>query len=280
MKRALALLGLAAALLAPVAGARTLRVCADPNNLPFSDSARAGLENRIIELLARDLGAQVEYVWWAQRRGFLRNTLDAKTCDVVPGVASGLERVRTTRPVYRSSYVFVTRADLRPALASFDDPRLASLVVGVPLVGDDGANPPPADALAARGHVANVRGFPVYGDYAKPSPLADAVLAVADGRIDAAVVWGPVGGYFAKQSGVPLTVTPVQPWLDGPQRPMRFDVSMAVRKDDDALRKELDGALQRRRAEVDAVLREFGVPVVDADAIAASGPGTQASTGP
>jgi mxaJ protein len=263
MRLRLAGIAIALSLACTPAAARTLRVCADPNNLPFSDAARHGFENRIVELIARELDAQVEYVWWAQRRGFLRNTLDARLCDVVPGVASGLERVRTTRPYYRSSYVFVARAQLAPALVSLDDPRLASLVVGVALVGDDGANTPPAHALAARGHVANVRGFPVYGDYAVASPLAAPVDAVAAGTIDAAIVWGPVGGYFAKHASAPLVVAPVQPWLDGPQRPMVFDISMAVRKDDDALRKELDEALARRRAEVDAILAEYAVPRVD-----------------
>jgi mxaJ protein len=256
---------IAGVLFAGHAGAAPLRVCADPNNLPFSDQARAGFENRIVELLARDLGREVEYVWWAQRRGNLRNTLNAGLCDVVPGVASSLESVRTTRPYYRSSYVFVSHPSLAPPLESLDDPRLATLTIGVQLVGDDGANTPPAHALAARGHVANVRGFMVYGDYRQPSPLAAPVEAVADGRIDAALVWGPVGGYFAA-SHPTLGIRPVTPWLDGPQRPMVFDVSMAVRKDDTTLRRQLDDALQRHRAEVDAVLAQYHVPRVDADA--------------
>lgn len=243
--------------------AAPLRVCADPNNLPFSDRARAGFENRIIELVANDLGMKVEYLWWAQRRGNLRNTLNAGRCDVVPGVPSSLESVRTTRPYYRSTYVFVARPTLAPPLQSLDDPRLKHLILGVQLVGDDGANTPPAHALAARGHVANVRGFMVYGDYATPAPLAAPITAVADGRIDAAVVWGPVGGYFARRADPPLVVHPVQPWLDGPQRPMVFDVSMAVRKDDADLRRRLDDALDRHRAGIDAVLAEYGVPRLD-----------------
>jgi mxaJ protein len=181
----------------------------------------------------------------------------------VPGVPSSLESVRTTRPYYRSSYVFVSRPTLAPPLESLDDPRLEDLTIGVQLVGDDGANTPPAHALAARGHVANVRGFMVYGDYATAAPLAAPVKAVADGRIDAALVWGPVGGYFAARSTPPLVVRPVQPWLDGPQRPMVFDVSMAVRKDDAGLRRRLDEAMDRHRADIDAVLAEFGVPRVD-----------------
>ena len=257
-------LALCLALLASGAHAAELRVCADPDNLPFSDAARAGFENLIVEMVAKDLGMTVRYVWWAQRRGNLRNTLNAGLCDVVPGVASGLESVRTTRPYYRSTYVFVSRAALAPPLESLDDPRLSRLVVGVPLIGDDGANTPPAHALAARGHVANVRGFMVYGDGTRPAPLAGPVAAVADGRIDAALVWGPVGGYFADKFGAALAVRPVTPWLDGPQRPMVFDVSMAVRKEDAELRRRLDDALQRRRAAIDAVLADYHVPRVDA----------------
>jgi mxaJ protein len=244
------------------AAQRVLRVCADPNNLPFSNAAGDGFENRIVAVLARELGARVEYTWWAQRRGFLRNTLNAGTCDVVAGLASGMEAVRTTRPVYRSTYVFVTRATLAPPLSSLDDPRLASLKLGVQLVGDDGANTPPAHALARRGLVDNVRGFTVYGDYRDPAPQADIVDAVADGRIDAALVWGPVAGYFARRAKVPLALQPVTPWLDGPRSPMVFDVSLGVRKDDAALRLELDRALERQRAAIDAILADYGVPRV------------------
>jgi hypothetical protein len=149
------------------AAQRVLRVCADPNNLPFSNAAGDGFENRIVAVLARELGARVEYTWWAQRRGFLRNTLNAGTCDVVAGLASGMEGVRTTRPVYRSTYVFVTRATLAPPLSSLDDPRLATLKLGVQLVGDDGANTPPAHALARRGLD---RGEEQVGDEAERGP--------------------------------------------------------------------------------------------------------------
>jgi mxaJ protein len=241
--------------------ARVLRVCADPNNLPFSNERREGFENRIVELLARDLGLEVEYTWWAQRRGYVRNTLGAGRCDVIPGVASGLEMVRTTRPYYRSTYVFVNRADRHiAAVDSFDDARLHRLRVGVQLVGDDGANTPPSHALARRGIVANVRGFPLYGDYATPNPPTRIVEAVARGDVDVAIVWGPLAGWYATQSDVPLELRPVRPWLDAARLPMVFDVSMGVRRDDPALRRRLDDALQRNRVAVDRVLAEYGVP--------------------
>jgi mxaJ protein len=252
---------LAALLLAAApAGARELRVCADPNNLPFSNETREGFENRIMAILARDLGADLTYTWHAQRRGFLRETLRAGLCDVVPGTAAGMDMLRTTAPYYRSTYVFAARADrgLRPE--SLDDPRLAGLTIGVQLVGDDGANPPPAHALARRGLVQNLRGFMVYGDYSQPNPPARILDAVASGAVDVAAVWGPLAGWYALHSPLPLALTPLRPEADGPGLPMAFDIAMGVRKGDKALAEELDAALARNRAAVDAVLAEYGVP--------------------
>jgi mxaJ protein len=249
-------------LLAGGAQARELRVCADPNNLPFSNEAGEGFENRIAALVAEELGAEVRYTWWAQRRGFLRNTLKADACDLVTGLPANLEGVRTTAPYYRSSYVFVTRAE-GPEIASFDDPVLRELKIGVHLIGDDGANPPPAHALGRRGLVGNVRGYMIYGDYAEPNPPARILDALAQGEIDVAVVWGPLGGYFASRQAVPLKVAPVRPSFDGPKLPMVFDISMAVRAQDEALRQEVDIALARRRADVDRILEDYGVPRLD-----------------
>jgi len=142
-----------------------LRVCADPNNLPFSNRRGEGFENVLVERIARDLGRRVEYTWWAERRGFVRNTLKAGLCDLIPGVPSGFEPALVTRPYYRSTYVFVSRRDRRLRLRSFDDPRLARLKIGVQMIGNDAANSPPAHALARRGRIANVVGYTVYGDY-------------------------------------------------------------------------------------------------------------------
>ena len=241
------------------AEARELRVCADPNNLPFSNEAGEGLENKLAALVAEELGAEIRYTWWAQRRGFLRNTLKADACDLVPGLPANLEGVRTTAPYYRSSYVFVTRTE-GPEVASFNDPILRDVKVGVHLIGDDGWNTPPAHALARRGIVENVRGYMIYGDYNEPNPPAGILRALAERAIDVAVVWGPLGGYFASREAVPLRVTPVRPAFDGPRLPMVFDISMAVRKEDEGLRQEVDAALARRRTEVDLILAAYGVP--------------------
>lgn len=257
--RTLAILAALLALGACAKPPEPLRVCADPNNLPFSNARGEGFENRLAQLVAEELGRKVEYVWWAQRRGYVRNTLRAHECDLWPGVASQLEILGTTRPYYRSTYVFVTRADA-PVIGSLDDPRLRTLAVGVQLVGDDGANTPPSHALARRGIITNVRGYTLYGDYAQPNPPAAIIQAVDRGEVDVAVAWGPLAGYFAKRAEHPLRLTPVTPWLDGPQWPMVFDVSMGVRKEDVELRNALDEILERRRSDVQAILTAYGVP--------------------
>jgi mxaJ protein len=241
---------------------RVLRVCADPNNLPFSNRRLEGFENEIATLVARDMGASVEYTWWAQRRGFLRNTLRAGACDVVLGLPSSVEAALTTRPYYRSSYVFVVRRDRGIGVRSFDDPALRTLRVGVPLAGDDGANPPPVHALAKRGLIDNVVGYSVYGDYARENPPARIIGAVAAGEIDVAVAWGPLAGYFAARQPVPLDIAPVSPRVDLPFLPFVFDIAMGVRREDTALRDELDAILERRRPEIDALLDRYGVPRV------------------
>jgi mxaJ protein len=254
---------LAVALLATGIDARELRICADPNNLPFSNRAGEGFENRIVELLAKDLGAQLHYTWWAQRRGAIRNTLGAGRCDVVPGIASGMEAVRTTRPYYRSSYVFITRKDSALAdVHSFEDLRLRTAVIGVQLVGDEGANTPPSHALARRGILGNVRGFMVYGDYADRAPQAALMDAVARGDVEIGIAWGPTASYFATRAQVAMQVTPVSPWLDGTAGSMVYDISMGVRKDDTALRRELDRALERNAAAIAAILAQYQVPNV------------------
>jgi mxaJ protein len=241
-----------------------LRVCSDPNNLPFSNRDGQGFENRIADLLARDLGSTVEYRWWAQRRGFLRNTLNAGLCDVVIGYPAAAGPVLTTKPYYRSSYVFVTRSARHLRISSFNDPVLRRLRIGVQLIGDDGANSPPAHALSRRGIIRNLIGFSVYGDYRTNSPPSTIVAAVAHGDVDVAAVWGPLAGYFAHLQSEPLDVVPVSPASDA-NLPQVFDISMAVRRDDDARRQQLDGFIARHRADIDRVLAEYRVPRVEAE---------------
>ena len=241
---------------------RNFRVCADPNNLPFSNRDGEGFENKLAQIVAADLGKTVSYDWWAQRRGFIRNTLNAGDCDVVMGVPAALDMVEATRPYYRSTYVFVSRSDRAYALHSIKDVRLKSLSIGVQLIGNDGFNTPPAHALGEQGIVRNVVGYTLYGDYREDSPPKRIVEAVELGAVDVAAVWGPLAGYFARQSLVPLTLAPIGDTDDFRPLAFTFDIAVGVRKGDHALRMAIDEVLDRRRAEISRLLADYGVPVI------------------
>jgi mxaJ protein len=213
-------------------------------------------------MIASDLHAKLDYVWWAQRRGYVRNTLNERKCDFWPGIGSNVETVATTRPYYRSSYMFVSRASEHLSGLTLDDPRLKKLRIGVELVGDDASNTPPAHALAARGIVSNVRGYMLYGDYSKPNPPAQIVEAVERGDVDVALVWGPLAGYFAARSPIRLRLEPVTPWMADMQWPMQFDISVGVQKDDEKLLKSIDAELARRSTDIRALLAAYHVPTV------------------
>ena len=262
--KGLLIAGLSAAVVALTVTAATpppLRVCSDPNNLPFSNTRGEGFENRLAGMLAADLGTHVEYTWWAQRRGFLRNTLNAGACDLVMGLPARSEGVMTSRPYYRSSYVFVSRPGRPLHVTSFDDATLRDLRIGVQVVGDDGANSPPAHALSRRGIVSNLVGYSVYGDYGSESPPSRIVSAVARGDVDIAAVWGPLAGYYAARQQPPLDLVPVQPQVDG-TLPQAFDISMGVRRGDAARLAALDAFIERRRVEIGRILDEYHVPRV------------------
>jgi mxaJ protein len=242
----------------PAPDSRTLRVCSDPNNLPFSNAREEGFENEIAATIARDLGKTLRYYWHPQRRGFLRSTLLAGACDLVIGVPASLEMARVTRPYYRSSYVFVSRRDRRLGMTSLDDPRLRSLRIGIPITGDDYDNPPPARALAARHIIDNLHGYPVYGDYSQPHPSSGAVDAVRRGEVDVAIAWGPIAGYAARQPGPPLALSAVAD-TDQSLR-FTFDIAMAVRRQDETLAAKLDAAIERQSSEIARILDAYGVP--------------------
>lgn len=238
-----------------------LRVCADPNNLPFSNEKREGFENELAELIAKEMGVEVSYTWWPQRRGFIRNTLRAGKCDLVMSIPSSFELAQPTRPYYRSSYVFVSRKDRNLEIRSFDDAKLKDLRIGIHLIGDDYSNVPPAEALGKRGLSSNLVGYSIYGDYSKPHPPSALIDAVGEGEIDIAIAWGPMAGYFARLSAEPLEVVPVSPEIDLPFLPFVFDISMGVRRGDDALLRRVDTILQKRAPEIRKILESYGVPL-------------------
>jgi mxaJ protein len=264
----LALVTAAAPVFASAADAvpRELAVCADPANLPYSNERQEGFENRIASLIAADLHTTLRYTWNVQRRSFLRRTLRAGECDVVIGLPVGLQGVAQTRPYYASTYVFVTarQRGLQQALQAqgFDAPVLRTLKIGVQALGAEGANTPPAGALARRGIVDQVVGFPMWGEENDETPQARIVDAVDSGEIDVAVVWGPFAGYFARRHGEALQVTPATADPEQPALAFRYEMTLGVRRGDDALLAELQQALDRRGPEIRAILNEYGIPQV------------------
>ena len=244
----------------PRTARHALRVCADPNNLPFSNIKQEGFENALARLVARELGDTLEYFWWPQRRAWVRHSVGAGKCDVAIGVPAAFELMTTTRPYYRSTYVFVSRADRHYDIHSVDDPRLRRLRIGLHFIGTDYSNPPPAHALGARGIVRNVVGYSIYGTFTDPNPPARLLDAVATGDVDVAVVWGPLAGYFASREPSPLELTPI----DSPVDPrtgtvFEFPISVGVRRGDTRLRDAIQGVLDRRSGAVEAILARYGV---------------------
>jgi len=237
------------------------RVCADPNNLPYSNQQQKGFENELATMIANDLGLQVIYTWFPQRGSFFRKTLDAGKCDVVMGVPAGIKGIDTTAPYYRSGYVFVSRLDRKLNIASLDDPRLRQLRIGIHNLGDTDREAPPVHALTSRGIVSNLVGYNIFGsNLDETDPSSDVIKAVEKGDIDLALVWGPIAGYFARISPVPLVVSSIEADPSNPGLPLSFDIAAGVRKEDDMLKQQLDSELQRRRTEIQHLLVSYGIP--------------------
>jgi mxaJ protein len=239
---------------------RVLRIAADPNNLPFSNKRGQGFENKLAELITRELNSKLEYLWYSQRRGFFRETLDDKNCDLVMGAPSKFQLCLTTRPYYRSTYVTVTRKSDLGRINSLDDARLNDKTIGIQLLGDGNAVPP-ANYLATRGLGNNVRGFSLYADYDGDDPQARIINAVASGEIDVALAWGPLAGYYASRQTQPLEVSQI---VSPPsfQIPFTFAISVGVQVGKERLRDEVDSVLAKKQTEIDAILREYNVPLL------------------
>ncbi|MGH9514213.1 MAG: quinoprotein dehydrogenase-associated putative ABC transporter substrate-binding protein [Terriglobales bacterium] len=239
-----------------LACARDLRVCADPDNLPFSNQKQQGFENKIAEIVARDLNARLVYVWQRMGRGFVREYLDGARCDLLVGIPKNFKPVLTTTPYYRSSYVFVTRPNSNLKLASLDDPALHTLKIGVQVLDEDYT--PPATALARRGLQSSIVGFDTTGED------ADSIIrAVVDRKVDTAIVWGPLAGFYANKFPSTLELTPVTPQIDPPNLPLTFEISFGVRRGNIGLRDELETVLERKQSEVRSILNHYGVPQLD-----------------
>ena len=237
--------------------AKELRICADPDNLPFSNQRLEGFENKIAELIASDLGATLTYYWWPHQRGLVRNTLRAEKCDVLIGIPKGFDLVLWTKPYYRTAYVVAYLKTKRFVIRSLDDPILKQVKIGVYF------DTPPYGALGERGLMENVVTYlPLY-DYGgadqtrRPGRLMEDLIV---GTVDVAMVWGPIAGYFAKKlNATALELVPLQ--NSGPI-PMTFEISMGVRKDEKELKTRLEEALDRRKAEIRKILEDYGVPLL------------------
>ena len=234
-----------------------IRVCADPDNLPYSNEERQGFENKIAEVIAQELGASLEYYWWPAQMGMVRNTLGRDRCDVLISIPKGFDPVLSTKPYYRSSYQLAYRSDRKLGLRTLDDPALRKLRIGVHV------NTPPYDALANRGLAGNLVGYRLFFDPHDPDPSRrpDKMLQdVLSGAIDVGVAWGPMVGYFARQHPSPaLEMVPLD---DDSTEAMTFEFSMGVKRGNRGLKTRLEAALDKREADIRKILADYGVPTL------------------
>ncbi|MBG0794621.1 substrate-binding domain-containing protein [Methylocystis sp. H62] len=236
---------------------KTLRVCADPNNLPFSNDKGEGFENRIAEFLAKKLGKDLAYTFYPGATGFVRNTLNAHLCDVILGMPQGNDLVQTTNPYYRTTYAIVTRAGSElDGLKTLDDPRLKEKPRRIGLV----ANTPPGNVLAMNGLMASVKPYALMVDTRVESSGAAMMHDLEKGEIDVALLWGPIAGYYAKQSSVKLNVTPLP---ETPGARMAFRIGFGVRHSDQNWKRELNTLIAQNKIELERILRDYGVPLLD-----------------
>jgi quinoprotein dehydrogenase-associated probable ABC transporter substrate-binding protein len=233
---------------------KVFRVCADPHNLPFSNEAGAGFENKLAVLLAAKLGEPVSYVYYPQVIGFVRNTLNALRCDVVMGVAIGDDQMQTTNPYYRTTYALVFKpGNGLDGVTSLDDARLQGKHIGVV------AGTPPATIMAHDGLMALAKPYPLTVDTRVMVPAKEMADDIAAGRIDAGVLWGPMAGYYARRVEPHLTVAPL---LKEHER-MEFRIAMGVRRTDQEWKRKLNRLIVENRPEIDRILSEYGVPLLD-----------------
>ncbi len=232
-----------------------LRVCADPNNLPFSNEAREGFENKIAEIVGADLGLPISYVWFPQVTGFVRNTLRARECDLIMGTVSGDGVVDSTNPYYHTGYMLVTRAADGIAARSVGDPALASKKFGVI------AATPPTDLLLRHNLMNQVRAYSLRVDTRISNPPRAMLQDLVDGVIDVALVWGPPAGFAISREHLPLTATFIEPEPNAPR--LDYRIAMGVRANEPEWRRRINQAIGKRRADIAAVLSDYGVPMLD-----------------
>ena len=233
----------------------SLRVCADPANLPFSSEAGEGFENKIAELLAAELSLPIQYTWFPQAVGFVRNTLKARRCDLVVGISLGFELLQNTNPYYRSAYSLVYRPGDGLNLGALDDPALKDKKLGVV------AGTPPASVIAKYGLLGNARPYHLMVDTRFESPGKQMVEDVAIGEIDVGLLWGPIAGYYAMQQEPPLTVVPLESREGEPR--MDYRITMGIRFNEPDWKHQLNDLIAKKQPEINAILQDYGVPLLD-----------------
>ncbi len=245
-----------------------LRVCADPADLPFSNDQGEGFENKIAELMAGELGVPVAYTWFPQSTGFVRNTLRANRCDLIMGVVATDELVQNTNPYYRSTYVLAYRTADQDRFGDIDSPLMQLARIGVV------AGTPPSDILARRGLFSQVEPYQLVVDTRVDQPGRKMIQDLADGRIDAALVWGPIAGYWGRQQQVPISFVPLK---SDPRSGLRMDfrISMGIRQGEPDWKRRVNDAIRALKPQIQAILTDYGVPLVDEQGrlIAAEGEG-------
>jgi len=235
---------------------KVLRVCADPRNLPFSNEAGEGFENKLAEMLARKLGKSLAYTFYPGATGFIRNTLNAHKCDVVMGYPQGDDFVQPTNPYYRTAYVLIARKDAGlGGLESLQDPRLRGKKIGII------AGTPPATNLAVNGLLPSIHSYPLIIDTRFDSSTDKMFKDMQAGEIDVAILWGPIGGYFVKNSKADLDVIPLVHEKSGPR--MAYRIGMGVRHSDQNWKRELNRFISENHGAINRLLASYGVPLLD-----------------
>lgn len=233
----------------------SLRVCADPANLPFSNKEEKGFENKIAELIAGELGVKVRYTWFPQSVGFIRQTLDKKKCDIIIGYVSAHELVLNSNPYYKTSYVLIHRKGELKGFKNLNDPRLKDKKIGVI------AGTPPVTILALNDMLDNIKSYHRMVDRRYFSPAEQMIDEIAKGELDVGLLWGPIGGYFAKKASKPLTVTPLVNETKGGR--MAYRITFAVRRGEKVWKRQLNRIIRRKQDEINKILLDYGIPLID-----------------
>ncbi len=234
--------------------ASEFRVCADYDNLPYSNGKMEGFENKIAEVLAKDLGKKVKYQFWYDRIGFVRNTLNANRCDVIIGTVAGNDMMLTSKPYYRSGYVFIYKKSSGYNIKDWDSPDLRKGKIGV--VGQT----PPSRPINDKGLMENARPYRIMRDLnLPPSFIVDDLVK---GDIDIAILWGPIAGYFAKTKYADqLVVVPAPEYeQENPHGKEQWNISVGVRKKDKERIAMINDALERNKAQIEKILDDYGIP--------------------